>query len=190
MMLDWGTVPAFLSLFVALWALTEARQARRWQRRDDLQDQARKIHVSPQIASDVGSNLLDVVISVENLSEYPVTNVWLLTRSQLLHSDVDLVECIARLEPGGTFRVKQVVAANPDPYPISGDDHLRVTATFVDHNGYKWQRWATGEIKPPISLRARSRPMRLMWKVLPNSILMRWLGRENRPPVRQRLPPQ
>jgi hypothetical protein len=189
MHLEWGTVPAFLSLAVSAWALVESRQAKRAQHTADLQGQALQVLVSPLRSVDSPPNNVTIHLAVENFSEYPVTDVWLMTTSQLVAPDAHVVGFVARLEPKQRLEVVETVRARPDPYPLSLDDRLRVNASFVDRNGYKWQRWGTGEVKTPINLRARNPVVARLWRLVPKPLIHRWLRRRSRPAVRQRIPP-
>jgi hypothetical protein len=188
--LDWGSVPGFLSLAVSFWALVQSRRTAKQQRRSDLQDQARFIVVSPLHVDDAGlpPGKVRVRIAVHNCSDYPLTDVCLRTRTQLISSTASVWDFRPRLGVDEEFVIDEVVDAAPDPYPLPVGDRYRVMSNFVDHNGHHWQRWATGEISPTIDIEAQSALHRLLYRTLPKPLIDRWLRRKNRPAVRARLP--
>jgi hypothetical protein len=185
-MLDWGTVPAFGSIVVAVWALAEARLVRRRQKVDDLQAHAKNIVVSPSTITDLEEGSCLVETQVTNYSEYDVRDVWLHVHSKRIAEPV--VKFIRSLPAKQTLTVREVCASVSDPFPFSMNDRLQVNASFVDVNGYKWQRWANGEIRPPIDLRlSRNAILRLIVRMpMIGKLVGRWKRRRNRPAIRDR----
>lgn len=186
----WTSIVASLSFGVALWALVESKRVTRQQQIADLRSQATQIIVSPLDVQELTDQpaKIRVIAKVHNYSFYPIQEVWLKAHSRMIHTDQHVLTFTLELIPSGELVLDQIIEAEPNPYPLAYDDRLLVDASFTDRNGYRWQRWATGEIKPPIDLRRQWEFYGIIRKMVPNKLRLRWARRRNRPPVRASLP--
>lgn len=191
--LQFGTVLSAAALvlpaFLYWLASRDKRKERRREKREALLSAARQVAVSQHRIHDRDqpAGFVRVTAEVTNAGSLPIYEVFLKVHSGFLQQPAFAVT--DQLDPEATLKLDQIVAAAPDPYPVDYDDRLQVDASFRDSEGYEWQRWATGTIRPPINLRSygdwrdpliRTRPV--SW------VISRWRGRDSRPPVRVRLP--
>jgi hypothetical protein len=70
-----------------------------------------------------------------------------------------VVDGTHQLLRGKSFEVDQVVDAAAGPYPLDGNDAFNATVSFMDGDGFAWQRWADGTMRPPVDLRTSGGPV-------------------------------
>lgn len=185
---EWGTVPSVLSLPVAVWAAYTSHRTRRDNARFALQEQARQVAVSPIHETDGAASAAKVRLraSVVNSSSAPIFGVWLHIDSAYAVEDWSSFK--SEVGAGERWDVDEEVLAKTEPFPVSGDSRNRVSTSFSDANGWKWQKWANGELMPPIDARpplGRAAPLR---RLVPGRVRSRWRRRKSRPPLRGRQP--
>lgn len=183
-------MPGWIALLLSGGTLINGWWNRRQAQRSDLTAQARNIYVS-KLTTDGTSDKekIRVTFYVENNSDHVIDEVWLTCHSHLIHSDEHISEFAHQLPPDHRLTVDRIVASNPDPFPLALSDRLKVSASFIDTNRYRWQKWADGELSPPIDQRPRKgvtgRLLRLTPKPL-QRFWAKWWGRRGRPPLRER----
>lgn len=193
--LDFGNVPAWGSTVIALVGLlfvvlgyraNHGRKQRRRKERTELEAAARRVAVSPHSVSGTGMppGFVRVTAEVFNSGDLPITNVFLRVHSLLILQDA-VFASVRQLNAGMTLKLDQVVAENPDQGTIPDSDRLWTSASFTDSDGWKWQRWADGVIRPPIDMSPRGPWSSRFNRIRPIAWMVeKWRRRDGRPPLR------
>ncbi len=194
--LDYGTVPAWAAvLFTAVsctltWFATRgAYKDRKRKASEELRSAARKVTITPSRIADTDvADKLQVTATARNDGDLPITRVWVFVLSKRLVEEACTAE--RYLNPGQELELREVADAVPDPFPLDGNDDLLTMVTFVDADGYHWQRWADGTLTPAIDGRPSTNPV-VRWIVRLKPIgyfVMKWRKRKNRPPLQVKRP--
>jgi len=191
--LQFSTILSVLSLVLTAFLYWLASRAKRKERgreeREALLSAARQVAVSPHRIHDRDqpAGFVRVTAEVTNAGSLPIYEVFLTVHSKFCKQPA--FAATHQLDPWAKLKQDEVVAAASHPYPVDYDDRLQVSAFFQDSEGYQWQRWATGTIRPPINLRPYGDWRDALIRTRPVSwMISRWRGRDSRPPVRAKLP--
>ncbi|WP_145976550.1 hypothetical protein [Rhodococcoides fascians] len=189
---------AVCSLIVAVISLVatvsfqvhNVRKSRR-EVRERMQRHVEAVTVSPTHIQSAGEGVVRAQSSVTNHGDRPITAVTLWVDSQYVKPGQTPFTGAHTVEPGATLNYDELLLAEPDPYPVDGNDKLRANVGFTDSDGYAWQKWADGHFQSPLWVgpyRGRL-PKRLMRVPLVAKAELRWRRRRHRPPTRQQRPP-
>jgi hypothetical protein len=170
--------PVFYGAFATWRAYTRSKA-------QELRTQARKVWV---VASRVGqSNACDITAYAHNGSDAPIYSVWLKVHGAAIAEgafpDVQFAQFLA---PGEEIRLQSKVTLRDGP--VTPAELPQANVVFRDSDGYNWQRWEDGRLMPPIDARPRRGWRRTLWTVVGKlggqGLLVRWIQREGRPPLR------
>lgn len=192
---DFGTVPAWLTALIAglsfalAWYTVRATaKDRKRNASKEVRRAAEQVTVTPIRNAKAGEGKVRVITRARNDSDLPITDVWVSVHSKLLREPAFTAQ--RYLDPNEVLDLDEIANAAPDPFPADGDDNRLATVTFTDAKGYRWQRWADGDLKPVIDLCA-SDSSAARWIVVHTPIgriAMKRRRRQNRPPVHMRRP--
>lgn len=144
---QWGTVSAVVAVVVSIVLYVIERRKKRHEK---LHEHADAVVILPSEISDVpgAPGLLQVRAIATNYGAHPITNVWVNVHSHQLAKPV--FDHSRHLDPGATVTSEWIAATAADVESISGNDSLLVSVVFTDSGGYRWQKWADGNLHIPV----------------------------------------
>lgn len=180
---QWGTVSAMAAVVVSIVLYVVERRKKRHEK---LREHADAVVILPSEIFDVPgeTGLLHVRATATNYGAHPITNVWVRVHSQQLAQPVS--DHTRQLDPGATYTREWIVATATGVEGISGNDSLLATVTFADSGGYRWQKWADGNLHIPVWAGPYRGRLPKGFMALPpmRQLNQRWEHRKRRPPRR------